>query len=758
MSRALRTGFRAWMWVGLAGFLACAGGTKELNPKGGLESSPLSLADVATLGGDAFTLCDDGEADLDFDRAGRVYAFPVILETGKTVVVETAGTGDLDTVVALYGPFPQGSVAALIPVVADDDGGSGTASRLSWTVKEAGLYVVVATTWKGQGLGTAQLQVRVDGTPGCQAVPCVGSQCGSDADAIDVPSVDGVTDSEGTHEPYLFRLVALDDPHQVQPNVAVPLQVQLISPTGAERPAGTAIRFEILPVTELDGHTVEGTGHLSDSRVEPDSDGIAQVSFTVQDGREFEIQVTAESGEGTLADPIVLHLRVGNGCFTVRFLQADPPAPAALGDVRVLAFRGVLCKDLEHGALPEPYFASEPTSVSGDGLRFDDLPPNATFAVVAVDATASGCPVLRGCTLALAADVDASECMEARLNMTAVPGTVTGTYDAVDQLYVPLPLDCSTLTCSPWELSVSSRASCTQNEIRKLFSTPETTITDRIVESARHWPESILTDDKVPLFRDAVSQAVTSCLVENAPSWVAAFGSPSFSPLDIAVTVEADSTIEIVRQSSDENLQMVRKWNSLTLFRESGYTPQDGTGPIPMPLADMQDPDAPILGESVLSLRNDWDGLHLPQVPAQPLLEWGRLARYVMDRRIAEVTGGGPWLSTAADAGQIWIDCNCLSDAVMPTFSAQGGTLGQFLGPCEEARKSLIAPVRDAMISMDRTDPARIWGTLYAADDQCDQVSDSISGRLIGQFGAPDQSMFTADFQAVRTDSSTQGD
>jgi hypothetical protein len=221
----------------------CPGAWKELNTKTGLSSSSQSAALFASMAVNDPQLCETGSATLQFQRKGDAFAFGLSASAGDVIRVEGAGDPTLDTVVYLFGPLLQ-SFGELVSVASDDDSGGSLHGLISdFPIVTGGRYVVVITTYQGDGLGNAILRVAVNGNPGCAFASL------SLAGDADVEPVDALCSEEGCpdvdsevacasccilHEIATSTLLAADDAYsslQVMPQDAQGLLVR--SPTPA---------------------------------------------------------------------------------------------------------------------------------------------------------------------------------------------------------------------------------------------------------------------------------------------------------------------------------------------------------------------------------------------------------------------------------------------------------------------------------------------------------------------------------------------
>ena len=173
-----------------AGAASCSLETAELGKQGQAQSlSFLSAEDFAEITTEAAWLCLQGEVEVDFQRPGQAVGFVFEAGPGDSVAAETLGDPGLDTVLMVFGPDDGEGFFGQYPVALDDDGGEGLLSHLrAYTLKEAGRYMLLASTFDGQSRGQVRLALEINGEHGCGGArvcppgcddgdPCSLSEC-----------------------------------------------------------------------------------------------------------------------------------------------------------------------------------------------------------------------------------------------------------------------------------------------------------------------------------------------------------------------------------------------------------------------------------------------------------------------------------------------------------------------------------------------------------------------------------------------------
>lgn len=148
---------------------ACDPGAADLAKDGRLD--PLSFqtaAEFAALlatGGEV--VCQSGNATLAFAHPGDAVGIPLTLEVGDRVLADTGGDALLDTTLFLFGPDDGSGYFGELPVAMDDDSAGAGRAHLAYTIKDAGDYVLAVSTYKGEGVGQATVQLSVNAAAGC---------------------------------------------------------------------------------------------------------------------------------------------------------------------------------------------------------------------------------------------------------------------------------------------------------------------------------------------------------------------------------------------------------------------------------------------------------------------------------------------------------------------------------------------------------------------------------------------------------------
>lgn len=122
----------------------------------------------------ATPLCATGRAQVRFDAPAQVHAFPVRVPAGGRGLAVASGASGLDLTLAVYGPRDALGGFGEAPAVVDDDGlggapGEPRGASLTWTADAASTWLLVVSTWQGQGRGDATVTLAVDGVLGCPA-------------------------------------------------------------------------------------------------------------------------------------------------------------------------------------------------------------------------------------------------------------------------------------------------------------------------------------------------------------------------------------------------------------------------------------------------------------------------------------------------------------------------------------------------------------------------------------------------------------
>ncbi len=165
-----------WGRGGLLVLIAACGQVVDVGRKDGRFTAgpPPDGWTLAAKWADGEALCAAGRTSLRFDRPGQIHAFPVRLPAGGRGLAVASGATGLDLALALYGPRAADGTFGDTPAYVDDDGlggapGEPRGASLTWTADAAGVWLLVVSTWQGQGRGDATLTLAVDGALGCPA-------------------------------------------------------------------------------------------------------------------------------------------------------------------------------------------------------------------------------------------------------------------------------------------------------------------------------------------------------------------------------------------------------------------------------------------------------------------------------------------------------------------------------------------------------------------------------------------------------------
>lgn len=128
----------------------------------------LTAEDFQEVSMDSAWLCLHGTVAVEFAEAGDTFGFPFAAQSGDRVAFETTGARDLDTVLMLFGPKDDTGYYGRYPLALDDDGGAGLLSKITpYELKDDGEFIVIVSTYGGQGVGQTTLHIALNDADGC---------------------------------------------------------------------------------------------------------------------------------------------------------------------------------------------------------------------------------------------------------------------------------------------------------------------------------------------------------------------------------------------------------------------------------------------------------------------------------------------------------------------------------------------------------------------------------------------------------------
>ncbi len=158
-------------------FAACGGADDTPTDKGGIDLDPIVAPPKSDIGKRAKIIEDlrpDSTVTGAFDNKVRVYAYVVTASKGATINVSLdakAGDGgsispeeELDTILAIYGPYENRSNPGEKLVEMDDEGDRLAAPDINFEVPDEAKYMIVFSSWDTPGEGEYELKLACEGT------------------------------------------------------------------------------------------------------------------------------------------------------------------------------------------------------------------------------------------------------------------------------------------------------------------------------------------------------------------------------------------------------------------------------------------------------------------------------------------------------------------------------------------------------------------------------------------------------------------
>lgn len=158
-------------------FAACGSDDAPTGDKGGIDLDPVVAPPKSDIGKRAKVIEDlspDSKVTGAFDNSTRVYAYVVTASKGATLNISLdakAGEGgsigaddELDTILAIYGPYENRSNPGEKLIEVDDDGDRLGAPDINFEVPDEARYMIVFSSWDTPGAGDYELNLVCDGT------------------------------------------------------------------------------------------------------------------------------------------------------------------------------------------------------------------------------------------------------------------------------------------------------------------------------------------------------------------------------------------------------------------------------------------------------------------------------------------------------------------------------------------------------------------------------------------------------------------